>query len=103
MILLCAIAVLGRALVRDEKPTGLARSLATLEQAGLGSGDDGAVEPEPAFTDRVLAPLQARALAVGRRITGADKAERIRHRLDLAGNPRDWSVDRVVSLKVLAP
>ena len=99
--LLCAIAVLGRALVRDESPTGLARSLATLEQAGIGSGDDGAIESEPAFTDRVLAPLQARALAVGRRITGADKAERIRHRLDLAGNPRDWSVDRVVSLKVL--
>ena len=45
--------------------------------------------------------MQARALGVGRRMTGADKAERIRHELDLAGNPRDRSVDRVVSLKVL--
>lgn len=99
--LLCAIAVLGRALVHDEAQTGLARSLAALEQMGVGSVDELAADSEPAFTDRVLAPLQARALIVGRRMTGADKAERIRHRLDLAGNPRDWSVDRVVSLKVL--
>lgn len=53
------------------------------------------------FADRVLEPLQARALALGRRLAGADSAERVRHKLDLAGNPRDWSIDRYVSVKVI--
>ena len=38
---------------------------------------------------------------MGRRLTGADAAERVRRKLDFAGNPRDWSVDRVVSGKVI--
>jgi tight adherence protein C len=38
---------------------------------------------------------------VGRRISGADTAERIRRKLDLAGNPGGWTVDRVLSGKVL--
>jgi tight adherence protein C len=60
------------------------------------------LELELSFADRVLEPLQGRALGLGRRLTGADKAERIRHKLDLAGNPRDLTVDRIVSLKVMA-
>jgi tight adherence protein C len=103
MLIVGALAVVGSAVSRAERPTGLARSLDALEQ--MTSSSDAAAlsaEVEPPFADRVLAPLQARALTVGRRLTGADKAERIRHKLDLAGNPRDWSVDRVVSLKVLA-
>ncbi|MCW2775119.1 MAG: type secretion system protein, partial [Nocardioides sp.] len=42
-----------------------------------------------------------RALRVGRRLAGSDAAERIRHRLDLAGNPAGWTVDRVLSGTVL--
>ena len=49
----------------------------------------------------MLDPLLARALGLGRRLTGADAAERIRHKLDLAGNPPGWTVDRVVAGKVL--
>jgi tight adherence protein C len=49
----------------------------------------------------VLAPLQARAVRVGRRVSGADTAERIRRKLDLAGNPAGWTVDRVLSGKVI--
>ena len=45
--------------------------------------------------------MRARALRLGRRLTGADSSERIRHKLDLAGNPAGWTVDRVVSAKVL--
>ncbi|KAA1428949.1 type II secretion system F family protein [Nocardioides antri] len=102
VLLLGAVAVLGRGLVRDATPTGLARSLATLEQRSPRGSQELVEEPEEPFADRVLAPLQARALQVGKRLTGADKAERIRHKLDLAGSPLDWSVDRVVGLKVLA-
>ena len=53
------------------------------------------------FGDRVLAPLQQRALGLGRRLSGADTPERIRRKLDLAGNPLGWTVDRVMSGKVL--
>ncbi|MEZ0581035.1 type II secretion system F family protein [Nocardioides sp. MH1] len=98
----CAIAVLGRALVSTDGPTGLERSLASLEQMGTPGANELVAEAEPAFADRVLRPLQERALTIGRRITGADKAERIRHRLELAGNPMDWTVDRVVGMKVIA-
>ena len=101
VLIMAAIAVLGRAMVRDEGPTGLARSIATLEQYSA-SPSELVEEAEPPFAERVLAPLQARALALGKRLTGADKAERIRHTLDVAGNPRSWTVDRVVSLKVVA-
>lgn len=96
-----AIALLGRFALAEDRSSGVNRSLQALEQLSV-SPKEMADEIEVPFTDRVLAPLQARALTVGRRITGADQAERIRRRLDFAGNPRDWSVDRVIGLKVLA-
>lgn len=102
VLMLAAVAALGAALTKNEAPTGVARALAALEQQGSGASRDLAEQANPSFSERVVVPLQGRALAIGRRLTGADKAERIRHRLDLAGNPRDWSVDRVVSLKVIA-
>ena len=40
-------------------------------------------------------------MRLGRRISGADTAERIRRKLDLAGNPAGWTVDRVLSGKVI--
>jgi tight adherence protein C len=58
-------------------------------------------ELDKPFGERVLEPLQARALRIGRRLSGADSTERIRRKLDFAGNPRDWNVDRVVSAKVI--
>ncbi|WP_183098610.1 type II secretion system F family protein [Nocardioides pelophilus] len=96
-----AIVLLRLALVRAHEPTGLERSIASLEQMSSNPGSL-TEEFERPFADRVVEPLQARALSLGRRLTGSDKAERIRHKLDLAGNPRDMSVDRVVSLKVIA-
>ena len=38
---------------------------------------------------------------MGKRITPSDHADRIRKKLDIAGNPPGWTVDRVVSLKVV--
>jgi tight adherence protein C len=96
-----AIVVMSVALVRTTSESGLERSIASLEQ--MSSNPSSLTEDlEVPFADRVLEPLQARALRLGRRLTGADKAERIRHKLDLAGNPRDLSVDRIVALKVMA-
>lgn len=58
-------------------------------------------EAEPAFRERVLVPASGRLAALGRRLTGADKIERIRHKLEIAGSPSGWDPDRVLALKAL--
>lgn len=95
-----ALVALGAALAKEQPSTGLERALEILEQRGHTAADvdDRA---DRSFADRVLDPLQHRVVRIGRRVTGADHADRIRRRLDLAGNPRSWTVDRVLSLKVL--
>jgi tight adherence protein C len=53
------------------------------------------------FAERVIAPLGGRLVGVGRKITRADTAAKIAHRLDIAGNPPAWDVNRIIGLKVL--
>jgi tight adherence protein C len=53
------------------------------------------------FAERVIAPLGGRLVGIGRKITRADTAEKIAHRLDIAGNPPAWDVNRIIGLKVL--
>ncbi|MDO7869288.1 type II secretion system F family protein [Nocardioides jiangxiensis] len=79
---------------------GVSRSLAVL-QAMTEAPDELKGELDRPFADRVLAPLYARLQKIGQRITGADQVERIRQRLDKAGNPAGWSVERVATGKVL--
>lgn len=95
-----AVLLVGSALRTTEEATGLTRSLAVLE-AMTTAPEALRRDLDRPFADRVWAPLQRRALQVGRRLTGADSAERLRRKLDLAGNPPGWTVDRVISLKVL--
>ena len=98
-LVLLAIVLIGSALSTTTQ-SGVTRSLAVLE-AMTNAPKELNQELEKSFGDRVLAPLQARAVGVGRRISGADTAERIRRKLDLAGNPAGWTVDRVLSGKVI--
>ncbi|HSE45165.1 MAG TPA: type II secretion system F family protein [Gemmatimonadales bacterium] len=58
-------------------------------------------EFDPSFNDRVLTPLLDRFLGLGKKLTPADHADRIRQRLEVAGNPPGWTVDRVTSMKFL--
>jgi tight adherence protein C len=58
-------------------------------------------ELEPSFNDRVLTPLLNRFIGIGKRISPADHADRIRKKLDVAGNPPGWTVERVEALKVV--
>ncbi len=58
-------------------------------------------ELELPFAQRVLAPLAQRMLGLGKRLTPADTAQRLRKSLDRAGNPMGWDVDRVVGLKMV--
>ncbi|HEX4818447.1 MAG TPA: type II secretion system F family protein [Nonomuraea sp.] len=54
------------------------------------------------FRERVIAPLLGRSEGLGRRLTPAGQVERIRKRLDAAGSPANWDVDRVLAFKVIA-
>lgn len=58
-------------------------------------------EVERPFSERVIAPLGERLFGIGRNFTRADAAEKIRYRLNVAGNPPAWDVNRIVGLKVL--
>jgi tight adherence protein C len=98
-LVLLAILLIGSALSTGT-PSGVTRSLAVLE-AMTNAPKELNAELEKSFGERVLAPLQARAVGIGRRISGADTAQRIRRKLDLAGNPAGWTVDRVLSGKVI--
>jgi tight adherence protein C len=98
-MVLLAILLAGSAMSSTAE-TGVTRSLAVLE-AMTNAPKELTKELDRSFADRVLEPLQQRALALGRRLSGADTPDRIRRKLDLAGNPHGWTVDRVVSGKVM--
>lgn len=59
-------------------------------------------ELDPSFRDRVLMPGLERLSGVSRRFTPADYGERVRERLERAGNPTGWTVERVTAMKVVA-
>jgi tight adherence protein C len=77
---------------------GVSKSLAVIE-AFSAAPVELRKELEPSFQERVVGPMLDRFLALGKRMTPADHAERIRNRLEIAGNPPGWSIDRVTSLK----
>jgi len=80
--------------------SGVSRSLQVLD-AMTNAPDELKTELDRPFGERVLEPLFQRLQGIGKRITGADQVERIRQRLDRAGNPPGWTVDRVATGKVL--
>lgn len=79
---------------------GVNRSLEVLE-ALTSAPKEMAAEIDAPFSDRVLLPLLARAQGLGRRLTPADANDRIHVKLELAGNPRGWTADRVSAGKVV--
>ncbi len=58
-------------------------------------------ELDKPFGDRVMSPAMGRLTTIGRRFTAGDQSERMARKLDLAGNPPGWDVDRVIAFKVL--
>ena len=57
--------------------------------------------PDVSFTDRVVTPLLTQLTGVGRRMSPSGFAAKLQRRLDLAGNPASWEVDRVLAFKGL--
>ena len=58
-------------------------------------------ELQQPFGQRVVLPAIGRFSNLGRRLSPRGQSDRIRRRLDLAGNPPRWDVDRVFAFKVL--
>ena len=100
LLVLVAILLVASATTSDAEASGVGKSLAVL-QAMTSAPKELTDEIDRPFSERVWEPLQARTLGLGRRLSGADSAERIRRKLDLAGNPPGWTVDRVTSGKIV--
>lgn len=58
-------------------------------------------ELDKPFGERVVTPALARLTQLGRRLAPSDQAGRLRHKLEVAGNPPLWDVDRVIAFKML--
>ena len=86
--------------VATSERRGVARSVAAI-QALNDAPDVLKQELERPFGERVLAPLGDRFIGLGRKLVRADTAKKIQHRLDIAGNPPGWDVNRILGLKVL--
>lgn len=95
-----SLLVLAALTVLADESRGVSRSLAVLEAFST-APEEMREEVEPSFGDRVLVPLVDRCLRVGRRLTPGDYGQRLRRKLEVAGNPPGWTADRVVSLKFL--
>lgn len=77
-----------------------ASSLAAIRS--LGATPHQAAPDDESFVRRVLLPTAVRFAGLGRRLSRAGAEERIQRRLDIAGNPAGWDVERVLGVKVLA-
>jgi tight adherence protein C len=91
---LAALAVL------SNEVRGVSKSLVVMEAFST-APDALKKDLDPTFNERVLTPLLGRFVGIGRRLTPNDYAERLQRKLDVAGNPPGWTVDRIVSLKVV--
>ncbi|MBI2244499.1 MAG: type II secretion system F family protein [Nocardioides sp.] len=100
LLLAVSVLLLAAALGGGRDARGVGRSL-ELVRAASASPEVVTREAEVPFGERVLDPLRERTLGLGRRLAGHEAADRIRHRLDLAGNPPGWTVDRYLTGTVL--
>ncbi len=91
------IALIAAGALRSE-PAGQARSLTVLEAYSSAPASMRA-ELEPDFSERILNPLMGRLTGLGRRLTPADNSERLRAKLDAAGNPPGMTTDRLTAFK----
>ena len=99
-LVLGAIALIALTMAESDGPAGTDRSIAMIE-AMSNAPKELTEEFDKPFAERVIGPFQDRVLGIGKRVTGADASSRYRQKLDAAGNPAGWTVDRVIAAKVL--
>jgi tight adherence protein C len=89
---------LGAIVVGAEDRQRLQRSLAAVSAMRVG-GAPVLVQENPPFADRVVRPVFATMTRLGRRLSPGGFADKLQHRLDVAGNPTSMTVERVLALK----
>lgn len=95
--MILALSVIG---VITSERRGVARSVAAVQ--ALDSAPSILKEEiDRPFAERVIAPLGERMVGLGRRLVRADTARKLQYRLNIAGNPPAWDVNRILGLKVL--
>ena len=99
LLVFTALGLLASAMRNAAPSSGVARSIELIE-AMTTAPSELTKDLDKSFGERVLIPLQNR-FSGSAAASGSDSAERIRRKLDLAGNPPGWTVDRVMSGKVL--
>jgi tight adherence protein C len=82
-------------------PTGVSRSLEAVRAMQSAPRSQVKAEVEPPFLTRVGQPLLRRLTLIGRRLDPSGQINRLRRRLDLAGNPDGWDVDRLLAFKTV--
>jgi tight adherence protein C len=93
LALLLGIAAL--VVIRDERAVA-ARSATLIARFGSAAGRG---ETTELFSSRVLAPLWAAAARLARMLSGQGVTAGLTRRLDLAGNPPQWTVERLLGCK----
>ncbi len=101
LIFVAIVLVLSAVGVISKETRGVARSMAAIKALDEAPAEL-KEELERPFAERVIAPLGEQAVGLGRKLSRADTAEKIQHRLDIAGNPPAWDVNRIIGLKVLS-
>ena len=97
---MCAAVTLGIAtmvLGADERQR-VQRSLAAVAATRVG-GAPALEAKDDSFVDRIIVPLFAVTARIARRLSASGIVNKLQTRLDVAGNPPGWTVERVLSLK----
>ena len=92
-----ALSISAVALGADERQR-VQRSLAAVAATRIG-GAPVLVAQDASFADRVVIPLFGLMGRLARRLSPNGIADKLQTRLDVAGNPAAWTVERVLSLK----
>jgi tight adherence protein C len=77
-------------------PTGVAKSLALIDQTVT---DRTVARTDLAARERLVEPIFERTKALGYALSPSGTAERLATLLDRAGNPKGWSVERIMGAK----
>jgi tight adherence protein C len=96
MIFLAVLVVIGTLIIGASEPQGVARSLAIIEQQ-ITHNEVGKSEL-PAH-DRLVTPVFDRFRRIGLVFSPRGTSDRLARMLDVAGNPPDWPVERVLGAK----
>jgi len=96
-LVLAGFGIIGADKDRDQ----VKRSLASIESINYSSKKNQVSSNELPLHDRLVAPTWARMLEVGRKMTPPQRRESLRVRLEIAGNPTGWDIDRIVAMKTV--